>query len=517
MTATLTPAVQPGAPGVDRPSRVRRALARARRHRDALLLFGALPFVLAGIARATTFAEGDTYWQITTGAEVLARRTTSLVENDSWDAAGTPWHPNSWLYDVLVERAWVLGGWTALGLFTVLTVGAVGIAATVVGRRLGALTPELTVVATVALVPVIPWLSARPQSLSYAAAVLVVGLSWSVLGGTGRRSLVLGAPALAALTALWVNVHLAALSGLAAVGGGVAVAVAVGPLRDVVRARSSWTAALTRLGRPLVVLVAVGLGCLASPLGTGIVAAAGHTAGASVEIIDEWAPLWRAKPMLVLTWVAAAAALAALLGAWRRSAGQGGTPVWLPFWVGAVAVLVAGGVTAARFSPMALLVAVPAVAAVLPVVRPARTPWLVSRLAVTLPVAVGAAVLGVALANAADFGRPGPLFPTEATIAAIPDGCRVLNEYDDGGLLTLLRGADGVLISADGRNDVYGVATLMGTERLMRGADGALDTLADEGVDCLLLMPDRPLVAQAVAAGWQLTAQDANRVLLVRP
>ena len=144
-------------------------------------------------------------------------------------------------------------------------------------------------------------------------------------------------------------------------------------------------------------------------------------------------------------------------------------------------------------------------------------PWLVRRLSWALPVAVGVAVLGVALTSLGSFGRPGPLFPTAATVAAIPDGCRVLNEYDEGGLLTLLRGADGVLVSADGRNDVYGMPALLATERLMRGADGALDTLAAADVDCLLLTPDRPLVAQAVAAGWTVTARDAARVLLVAP
>ncbi len=494
MTTTLDPAPSPtsAAPG-------------ARRWRDAALLGGALTFVLVALARATAFAEGDTYWQITTGAEILARRTTELVEDDSWNAAGTPWHPNSWLYDVLVDLAWRLGGWSGLGWFTVLLVSAVGFAVAGVGRRLGATVPALVACSTVATIPVIAWLSARPQTVSYALLVLLVGLAARVLLGAGRRTTVLGLLGLVGLTALWVNLHLAALSGLAAVAGGAALAVLSGPVRA------------PQLVRAGAVVAAVGLGCLASPLGTGILASAGHTADESVALIDEWAPLWRARPVLALTWVAAALSLAVLVLAWRRSARADQLPGWLPFWVGAVAVLVAGGVTAARFSPMALLVALPAVAAVLPVTTAHRVPRLVRRLSWALPVAVGVAVLGVALTSLGSFGRPGPLFPTAATVAAIPDGCRVLNEYDEGGLLTLLRGADGVLVSADGRNDVYGMPALLATERLMRGADGALDTLAAADVDCLLLTPDRPLVAQAVAAGWTVTARDAARVLLVAP
>lgn len=510
MTATLAP---PPAP----PAEPTRGLRGPRRWAALLLLGGALPFVLVAFARSTRFAEGDTYWQVATGAEILQRGTTSLVEDDSWDAAGTPWHPNSWLYDVLVERAWALGGWAGLGWWTVLTVSAVGVAVAVVGRGLGAAPRTLTVASTVAVLPLVVWLSARPQTVSYALVVLVVGLAARVLIARGAGRLLAGCLGLLALSALWVNLHLAALGGLAAVGAGAGTALLAGPGRALLRDRATLPTALTALARAAAVLAAVGLGCLLSPLGTGILAAAGHTAGASVELIDEWAPLWRAKGYLVLTWAVALVFLLVLVAAWRRSARTGSTPSWLPYWVGATAALVLGGLTAARFSPMALLVALPAVAAVVPLLRPVRLPWLASRLALVLPVAVGVTVLSVAVTDLAQFGRPGPLFPTAATVAAVPDGCRVLNEYDEGGLLTLLRGADGVLVSADGRNDVYGMDTLVWTEQLMRGHDGALAALDEHGVGCLLLQPDRPLVTQALAAGWRVTARDDARVLLVAP
>ncbi|GAA4300493.1 hypothetical protein GCM10023162_01310 [Klenkia terrae] len=314
MTTSLDPAPPPT------------TAAPRHRWRDAALLGGALPFVLVALARSTAFAEGDTYWQITTGAEVLARRTTALVEDDSWNAAGTPWHPNSWGYDVLVDLAWRLGGWAGLGWFTVLTVSLVGVAVVVVGRRLGAAAPALAVVSTLAVVPLTAWLSARPQTVSYAALVLLVGLAARVLLGTGRRSALLGAAGLVGLTALWVNLHLAALGGFAAVAGGVGLAVLAGPVRTAVRERR-WRDVAGQLVRPAVVVGAVGLGCLASPLGTGIVAAAGHTADESTALIDEWAPLWRAKPVLAMTWVAAALCLAVLVlaggGTWLALRGTG--------------------------------------------------------------------------------------------------------------------------------------------------------------------------------------------------
>jgi hypothetical protein len=52
---------------------------------------------------------------------------------------------------------------------------------------------------------------------------------------------------------------------------------------------------------------------------------------------------------------------------------------------------------------------------------------------------------------------------------------------------------------------------------LIDGAPGTSTYLAQHGVGCLLLAPDRPVVAQARAAGWTQLAADPDRVLLVAP
>jgi len=117
-----------------------------------------------------------------------------------------------------------------------------------------------------------------------------------------------------------------------------------------------------------------------------------------------------------------------------------------------------------------------------------------------------------------DLGRPDPhQYPSATTLAAIPTGCRVLNEYSDGGDVILHRASDGVRVAVDGRNDVYGAALVTHLQNLLAAPPGALAELHRSGVGCLLLAPGRPLAAAALADGWRLTARDANRVLLLAP
>jgi hypothetical protein len=116
------------------------------------------------------------------------------------------------------------------------------------------------------------------------------------------------------------------------------------------------------------------------------------------------------------------------------------------------------------------------------------------------------------------WGLPDPSsFPGAPLVRAIPAGCRVLAEYDDGGPILLARWADGVRVAADGRNDVFGEALLLHLETLVSGRPGALEELAADRVGCLVLLPTRPIVGQALAAGWRLAARDDQRVLVLAP
>jgi hypothetical protein len=264
------------------------------------------------------------------------------------------------------------------------------------------------------------------------------------------------------------------------------------------------------------IVVVVVLGCLTSPFGVDVLASALATRDASTALIPEWAPLWRTSWMAVFTWTGAAVAVGLALAAWRRRPSD---PL-LAVVAGASALLLVAGVEAARFSPMALVVAMPAAAAWATGVDwnggPGRRR--VAFLARGTSIGLVVALVALTVVRLPEYGRPAPdSYPADTTVDAVPAGCRLLNEYDDGGYVILRRTADGVRVAMDGRNDVYGAALVADLLELAQGRPGALAELDRDGVRCLLLDPRRPLVTQARAAGWQEAAADDNRVLLLSP
>ncbi len=458
-------------------------------------------FTLVGVVRAAWFAEGDTFWQVQTGKDILSRHSVFLTDTFSWTVAGRPWHPNSWLFDVLLSLAYRLAGPLGLALFALVTIALVGLTLGVIARSFGARAGALGVTAALLSLPLLAWLSARPQTVTYALLPLVVWLAARAVWWRGRR-LAVAVAALFVLTALWMNLHLAALAAVPAVATGLAVVVLLH--------RDRWRRLVLR---GCVVLAAVTFGCAASPFGFGALGSALATREASSSVVVEWAPLWRGNPVTTLTWLVAATAVGLSSAAWR----QRPRDRVLPVLVGAAAFLLLGGVFAARFSPMALVVALPAVTVWASGVdwrtgRARRVAFPATRTAAALVVTL----LVVAVVRLPDLGRPSSSdYPAASTVAAIPAGCRVLNEYDDGGYLILRRSTDGVHVAMDGRNDVYGAALIVHLQSLIDGRRGALAELARDRVGCLLLEPKRPLVAQAQAAGWTVAARDANRVLLL--
>jgi len=110
---------------------------------------------------------------------------------------------------------------------------------------------------------------------------------------------------------------------------------------------------------------------------------------------------------------------------------------------------------------------------------------------------------------------PGTTFPVRAT-AAIPAGCRLLNEYDQGGYIIDHRWPD-VLVSQDGRNNLYGESELFTENGVLNAAPGWKAWLDANNVNCVLAYPYRPLVVQLRNAGWREAASDPSAILLIRP
>ena len=189
-------------------------------------------------------------------------------------------------------------------------------------------------------------------------------------------------------------------------------------------------------------------------------------------------------------------------------------------WAAAAGALLVMGVDAVRFSPMAAVVALPVAATWASGVRvPSESRWSVGgRLARRGAMAWCVALTVFAVVRLPDWGVPDPSsYPSPALIHAIPAGSRVLAEYDDGGPILLDRWADGVRVADDGRNDVFGADVLLHVEGLINGRPGAVEEVTTEHVGALVLLPSRPLVRQALAAGWRVTARDGQRVLVLPP
>lgn len=326
----------------------------------------------------------------------------------------------------------------------------------------------------------------RPQVLSYLLFAGALLLADRALRGSNGATV-----GLATLIVCWANVHLAFSLGVALV-----VLIAVGrAIHD------------RRWRRPMVVAVAAGLAGLCTPHGIG-----GYTAALAVRntssVIQEWRHIDLTRPhdlgvvlLILLTLVAMART-----GRWRR------LDCVLP-----VCALIALTVDSMRQEAFLALVIAPELALGLSSfpVKTLRGRNLMRARALWHGAVVGLViVIAVSLVEVTRFrGTPATFYPVDAT-AAIPDGCRLLNEYVFGGYITDERWPD-VLVSQDGRNPLE--QDFERQEEVLDGRAGAMEWIDDNGVDCALVRPDRPIVGQLRTRGWRRVATDPSAVLLVRP
>jgi hypothetical protein len=131
-------------------------------------------------------------------------------------------------------------------------------------------------------------------------------------------------------------------------------------------------------------------------------------------------------------------------------------------------------------------------------------------------VIVGASIILVlGIVNLSDPRGVDPTTLPERSTAAIPAGCRLLNEYGHGGYIIATRGP-AVRVSQDTRQ-ILSDAEIVRQHRVLQGRPGALRWLDEHRVDCVLLEPDRELRDQLEVRGWTVEARDPSGVLLIRP
>ena len=212
--------------------------------------------------------------------------------------------------------------------------------------------------------------------------------------------------------------------------------------------------------------------------------------------------------------VTAAALLRPITG--RRAPGE--SPWASTHWatVLPIVVLAAGTLWSVRMGSFFLIVAAPVVGRGFTELHAAPLrEWASKRVG---PLVTGLVVAGAILAfqqvpQLADAGNPSPRF-SEPIVAAIPSGCRLLNEYDLGGFVIDRRWPE-VLVSQDGRADLYGAEELERQERLLEQDDAA--AIEAEGIDCVLADRERRLVAALTeSSDWLKAGESAELALFVR-
>jgi hypothetical protein len=444
-----------------------------------------LLFLPLALMRAGSLTESDTFWQVRTGLLTLTQGSIPTTDSFSWTALGEPWTLNSWGFNVLLALAHRLAGLPGVALAGACAVMLLIALILVAAWRLGAAPMVAGFVLVLMAFPLIAWLSVRPQLVDYIAVLLTVLLLCYLVTGSHPS---LAVVALGFLSAIWVNLHAAALLGPAICG----VCALILLLRPTSRRRGYWCVAAT---------AAVVGGTLANPYGISLIEQAFRVKDQSGTSIVEW---WR--PGLSTPEELVVIAIGVCAVAWTiRSRNV--------VYGAALGVTLAASATAIRFTPIVLVLAVPVLAAAAsspPILRYIR-----SRRIVLIPgaVLIAATLVVIAIPSLAHIGQPSPVvFPT-ATVQAIPAGCRLFTSYAVGGFVDLAR--PDVLVNIDSRNDLFGDRRVRTTEEVLGGKGDVRGALA--GADCALIPPTSGLARQLdVEPGWRLAASEDIAALYVR-
>lgn len=272
----------------------------------------ALLAIAAGLLRIRSY---DFWWHLTAGEQILRSGSIPRADDFSFTSRGAAWIDHEWLFQVILALAWRAQAW---GVFVLKAACAAGVAT--IGflslRRSGAAAAAALLVVSLALVGLRSRLAERPEMISLVMVAAVAALGMDLIRRPARAGIRL--LTLCVITALWANLHAAALAApviLSALTIGALLEMALVPSG---RQQARSAAAVTALAALL-----IGASLMLNPYGWRILTVPGAIASAlePANIVNpEWGPpTLRAMPLF---FIAAGAAL--LLGARqaaRRTAG----------------------------------------------------------------------------------------------------------------------------------------------------------------------------------------------------
>lgn len=486
-------------------------------------------FAAAVLPRATwPLIDGDVWWHIRAGEEVL--RTGRVPNVDAWSIVGSgrPWTSQDWGANVVLALGNGMGPWgqTALSLlYGALTVLAFWILWRAIALRLPTVGWASRIVwLSVGLVLAGPVMGVRVQVLDLLLATAVLWVLWRYQVDPRRRWLV----ALPALTVLWANLH-AGWALVFLMGGAVLVGEAVDQAlrrEPAGRPPMSW-GQLRDLAVALLVSVAV-LGL--NPNGAALYTYPFDTVGITAlkRYVMEWFP---ADLGSIFGWLLLGFVVVGILPTFafaRRRLRTSDALILVGLTVMAWQAIrfllivgpIGGAIVAVALSPVIAESRLGArtAATLARLARPAagrRGALNGGIAAVLLVLGIGIALLRtVPAAQAAEIAKG---LPADAVtwMDAHEPGTRMFNRYEWGGYIGQHR-PDHVIFM-DGRADLYGDQLLQMYVGII-GLHGDPQVTFDRyGIDYAVFPPDTPLAGWFDAsADWQRVYLDATAGIWVR-
>jgi hypothetical protein len=156
--------------------------------------------------------DGDLWWHIKIGQNILAKHRWQTVESYSFTASGQHWRAYEWLGEVLLAAVYRVGGLRGLGLL-LFVLGSLFALALYYYTTIRCGNPKAGFVATAVLLNLVNSFNLRPQMLGY--LFLIVTLILLERFRHGKRGAVLWLPV---VMIIWVNIHGSWIFGLGTIG-----------------------------------------------------------------------------------------------------------------------------------------------------------------------------------------------------------------------------------------------------------------------------------------------------------
>jgi len=462
-----------------------------------------LVVILAAVSVVKGLADPDYYWHVTAG-QLIAESGVPSTDPFSFTWQGQPWTPHEWLSELFMHGlVSSIGPTASLLLFGGLAAASIGVMAVTLSKS-GLRTLAVVLPATLAALVFLPYVTARPQAISWLLLSIELVLLMSLRPDRPARSLLL-----IPLFVAWANLHGLYVIGLGVVGAYLLFTLAG---RTPMSAARGWMLAAT---------IGAGLASMATPAGpAGLLYPFRYVDGSDWGLanIREWqSPDFHDPAHLAFLALIVAVALAGRSG-----------PGWQRFlaYVGIVM-----GLVALRNAPLAALLAMPTLAHTLHAHLPrhadsrARTSSVATgrrmiEIVIGVAVAVAAWVILVpADADAAGLEAANKAFPVEAVEVleeSDPDA-RVVVEYGWAGYVINRLYESGGRVFVDGRNDMY-PETILEEYSAIRAADPGWEEIVDRYDANWLLFPPATAITRGIAtdAGWCEAYRDERQVLLER-